>query len=631
MKSLSSEATKPQLARRVARPSKSSSTTPPLTTASDDAAPPELVKLLVADSARGASPNFTTPAMTNIAAAEPVAGITPRLREAPIDTKDAYMRSIRSIYGNVDCDLPSRRSDSATGPVGRKNTDASAPTSQPQQISRRLDEAFKAPTPAAPSRYEGKRNPPPVTSRKDQIGALRRSSAPSPPPRVSGGSRKTNGRESSSTPVKNGRKASMAESPVDVPPGFESRTSAVSRGAFLGRGKTDSDVGSGSKSTERERDPVLPRPSNSRADAFREAINTRRQSVSPRSTSSRRTKTPDSKGESPHDSSNGRLSMAKEDWRLRNGDKEPSRQVTSASKLPSGVLGALQQEKERSRRKSDIATLLRPEEKIMRRRLERTTEAPVATAVSVDSGSTTKTRNALPLKTNRTDSMTNPSVAHGGQVEEFNPKMSEDRFTTLKAPKDRGVFAGNGNINPRRPSKLVPEDSRKSNDHPIGHPMLESRQVNGWANGSPEVIDGVAEACVNSLLENEDDYVPPSSLPGVSGTAPALPSNGPSMIDMMRACHANEPSSSVLSTSDRQEDVLPPLPNPEEDVRFETMLRSMGWSPPEEDETIRYHRNGISLHSDQDPSRSNSSLPEMVGIRQAENGDVRSGYYSHFH
>lgn len=627
MKSLSSEASKTQLARRVARTSRVNSATPPPTDTNESNEIAEIVKPVPVDPTRGAVAKAGVTPKTNGEGAEPTAVITQRMRETRVDTEEAFMRSIRSIYGNVDRDLPSRRSGSPASSVPRKSTEAQSATSQAQQSSRRLDEAFKSPSPSPSARYEGRRTPSPVPSRKDQIGALRRSSAVSPQPGPTSGPRKSINRDSSSTPVKNGRKTPTAETTGDAPPGFESRSSTMSRGAFLGRGKGDGDVGSVSKTSERERDPVLPRPANSRADAFRQAINTRRHSNSPRSASSRHATTPDSNGD---DSSSGRLSLGREESRLRTSDKESSRQGSSASKQTMGVAGTPTHDRDRSRKKPDKVTLQKREERIMRRRFEMAAEVPEAVTVGVDSGSVTTTLEELPLKTNRTDSTKNLSAARNGQAEDkgFNMGGTDTQFSPLTSSKNRFVFAGSPNSSQVQLPEVPHPESVKPTEHSIAQTNLEPAEITTWVNGTTEVSDGDAEAIVNNLLENEDDYLPASSLSTVVGSTPR--GKGPSMIDLMQGIHANEPSSSVLSTSDRQEDVLPPLPNSEEDVRFETMLRSMGWTPPEEDETIRNQRNGITVQSNHDPSRSNSSLSGIVGMRPTENGEMQSGYYSHF-
>lgn len=110
-------------------------------------------------------------------------------------------------------------------------------------------------------------------------------------------------------------------------------------------------------------------------------------------------------------------------------------------------------------------------------------------------------------------------------------------------------------------------------------------------NGRTDERHGGAEALVKDLLHAEEQEE--SSQAQRSG-------NTLSMIDMM--CHIHAGSASVLLNGADGEDILlPPLPNPEEGVRFESLLRSMGWTPPDEDES-----------------------------RVLNGQDAQVGYYSHF-
>lgn len=639
MRNLSSDASKPQLARRVAKPNRTPSATPPPpaseTTSGSDPVPVALVEPLTMDTPTAVPPNARNAGVDN-----PI--VTPSPRQVRAENEDAYLQSIRSIYGNVDRETirpVSRNEGSASTTGARKSGEGPTPPRPPTQPSRRLDEAFKSPSPPPASRYDGRRSPSAVPSRKDQIGALRRSSALSPPPGLPATQRKGSGRDGALTPVKNGRKSSIQDAPTGVPPGFEARTSTVNRGTFLGRGKPDGEGPSVSKNGEREREPAPARPQNARAHAFREAINTRRHSSSPRPASSRHTSGVDPNVDLPQKSSGIRTSTAREGSRLQNDDKEISRPVSFPAKHSSSTLnGSLSPECGRSRRKSDLVTAnVKRDEKIMQRRLERPTGLP-ATLASAESKPKTQTEGPPP-NTNRTDSTTNGSIVGDRHVEKkINTRPNNGQLKSLTVSKHEYIFSGTATDGPTEilSPKVVSYPDREQNELSIGKSGLEAQRMNGWSDGANGVSDGHAEAFVNDLLEHEDDdFVPVASTPTSSRPVTTGLSGGPSMIDLMRQLHANDAMSSVLSNPERQEDVLPPLPNSEEDVRFETMLRSMGWTPPDEDETPKNHQsNGTALPTRESSSRGLrggvSDLGLRSGLRNVENGKTQSPYYSHF-
>lgn len=633
MRSLSSDASKPQLARRVARPSRTPSATPPPSASdapnSDDSQNRTTLDAIKTDESRMELCKMSGTGDSLIAIPSP--------RQPRAATEDAYLRSIRSIYGNVERDTP-RRSESTTASASKKSgVEGPNPSRSRVQPSRRLDEAFKSPPPQPSNRHEGRRSPSPVPSRKDQIGALRRSSAPSPPPGLHSAPRKGTGKDTAPAPVKNGKKASVQDMHAEAPPGFEARSSTVSRGAFLGRGRPENDASSGSKSAERERDSIPTRPQNSRAHAFREAINTRRYSNSPRNAASRRTSgvaassALEPNGDVIKESPSVRAPSTRDTSRSRNGDKDVVRPLSFPGKHPVGENGTFSQENVRLRRKSDQAPISKREERIMSRRMESPTENPTSAAPSGESGP--KVRDASPRKTNRTDSTTNGSIVE----RERNTRSSDDRLSSSVGQNRENVFAGTRRNGSTESPKVVQYCDRETDEEPMRLSTLEPDRINGWSDGTNGVSDGNAEAIVNLLLEDDDDdFMRLAPAPDARRPATTAASEAPSMIDLMRELHANGAKSSVLNSAERQEDVLPPLPDPEEYVRFEKMLRSMGWTPPEEDESPKNHEsNGLALHLRQAAARGMSRDISDIGgmnsgLQSAENGEVRGSYYSHF-
>lgn len=634
MRNLSSEASRPQLARKVAKPSRNLSATPLPSDKSTSVANGTSNKEQTKDSTAVTQSNSTdvtlkTDPDLQLEMTTPIAA--PRPREVRTDSRDAYLKSIVSIYGNVDPD-PSRlsaRSESTSarrrlnGDVRQAST-GSATQSRPKisaPQARRLEEAF-----TSAGRYEGVRSPSPLPTRKSQIGVLRRSSAVSPPPVHP--SRKTSGRDQQLSKEMNGLKISVQEAASDAPPGFEGRASTASRASFAPR-KLESDGSTNSKPVNRDVAPALPQ--NDRADAFREAINTRRHSSSPRPASFRRV----SKGESYYEAGqqlSGNRPSEKDGSRQHANVKGHSRSGSSTQNFAGATVSS--EQVVRNKRKSDQgSSRTKRDEKIFERRMERPS---VSDAISHGEPISKASQSADTEKVSQEGILlrSNDRVTRMDSLEGVNGKDSRvnanhlSRISTTNH--DFGLGAEVDSLAKTQPDGSVGKLNGEGSGDVTVTSDFERRDPNGW-NHEPngEHCDN-GEDLVNGLLDQEEDeFVPPISDP--MGTRPVGTSSmtETSMTDLMRQWPvASLPS--VLNNERCEDVVLPPLPN-SEDVGFESLLRSMGWTPPEEDERTR--GDGMGLIRETTSRALQAGVAEIglnSGIRGVKNSNVQNPYYSHF-
>lgn len=633
MQSLSSDASRPRLARKVAKPHRTPSAVPapPEKSTNDANTSPskEQVKSIaemapsgVADASAKVDSDSQTKASTPIPA--------PRPREVQTDSREAYLKSIVSIYGNVDTEhsRPSPRIESTSSPH-RPNDDTgqtpaslttqSRPKNSPSQ-ARRLEEAF-----SNGGRYDRVRSPSPVTRKQSQLGAPRRTSALSPPP-IHPSLRKTSGREHLPSKEKNGMRNITQDTVSDAPPGFEGRLSTASRSPFAPR-KLENDGSTNSKSFTRDAIPALPQ--NDRAGAFREAINTRRHSSSPRPASFRRV----SKGESHNEGgqqSSGRRSSEKDGSRQHVIVKGQLRSGSSPSNQNSIAATVSSEQVVRNKRKSDQGdTRIRRDEKILERRMEQagTSDAishgePIPKVLPSTDAEKIPQKSAI-LSSN--DKVHRTKLRK--EVDESGNCMDASHLTNVSLRNHETGLEG-------RVDPLVVRQSGGNGDEGNGTDSVDKisaksefgrRDLNGWDHETNGVNCGNAEDLINGLLDQEeDDYVHPISAPMGSE-----PMGSSSMADLMRQLQVGSSSSSMIN-NERFEDVLPPLPN-SEDVRFESMLRSMGWTPPDEDEGTR--GDGMGMIRETTSRALQAGVAERGlndGLQSVKNGNGQSPYYSHF-
>lgn len=645
MRSLSSEASRPQLARKVAKPSRAMSATPPPLEKEynglndgiyTDEGPVQNKHVKAASRVNGSVGDQQLPQMSRLSLHVKATMIAPKPREVRTDSRDSYLKSIVSINGHVEMDTPkpAYRSDQNATSHRRGGGESRQTGGEPISVhrqknsrtqARRLEEAF-----VNGGRRDGVRSPSPMEPGNGRVAGLRRPSASSPPPAVSL-PRKVGGREQLFAKPKNGIKLSLKEPSSDAPPGFGTRLSIASKAKFAPR-RADGEGTNGVKQGERDAVPALPQ--NDRADAFREAINTRRHSSSPRPFPPRRSAANESV-QNGSQQTNPLRSPEKDNPRVCSGVKGQSRSSSFPSK-PNGTLGNVSSEQRVTlKRKVDQGqTNGRKDERVLEIGGDR----------SIELLHSSLSDNASQVKLCEEGSR----VPHSKTPTQH----SVNGFSSRNAIEDadhRGDQVGVGQLMPAALSNhnlglhsaissMDPlsiagseEDLNRSPTQQIGVAKtgFVHQGVNGWSLERNEMPCARPESLVDGLLSQEDDHVPGMSAGLENRSMPSASAAGLSMIDIMRELEVNASTSSPL-LSERCEDVLPPLPN-EEDVRFEDMLRSMGWTPPDEDENSR--GNGLEMIQETTSRALQAGVGGIEmngGMRRVKNGNGQSPYYSHF-
>lgn len=593
MRNLSSEASRPQLERKVARPSRTPSATPPPVL--DSLEPGEEPVASGANDAREEDNS------------EPGSLTGPPERS---DRKDAALKNIIAVYGSPEKDnftppiaTEPRTPAAQEGPSLPSSVRTRSQSQNPP--SRRLNEAFN-----------GTKGLSPVAARRDQIGALRRSSGPSPPPGVAS-QKKT---DVPPTASKNGRVARkdavVGDILADAPPGFETRTAAITKAGFMSRPKADS---RGAKAGEGGRAP----PQNDRAHAFREAMNTRRHSTSSRSGTSRRTSHSDSADDSGRAgkgnvAAGGKHSFEKDGSRRKPAAKGAGRPTSFPGRRSFGgeraapVLPRARLEQARVKKDDGFVDLRvgRPAE------LRAELLGPVQVGGKKVSGA--KVGGPATVLGER-KTLDPQQVAESKERQLANSVKLPDGFGYTNAVGDR-----------KHAAVRVPFGDRLDGDDKITQPGFGD--IHHWS-GENNGAEHQAEAFVNDLLSHEDEEYEPAPTPvktvRMDDTPPGL-----SMIDIMRQLHATASAQPTWVASDGTEDVvLPPLPNAEEEAQFESYLRRLGWTPVEEDEPKNSHSSGIGSGTRQgsrvmQPELSSTDLRSSLRCEESDN--IQRSYYSHF-
>lgn len=638
MQSLSSDASRPRLARKVAKPNRTPSTAPPPSHKSANGVGTSPSKERVKETAAMAPANTSDVNMmadsnSQAKVSTPIPASRPR--EVQTDSRDAYLKSIVSIYGNVDTEhsRPSPRTES-TPSQHRPNDDIRqtlvSPTMQsrlrnsPSQ-ARRLEEAFNN-----GGRYDRVRSPSPATAKQSQVGTPRRTSALSPPP-IHPSLRRTSGREHLASKEENEMKKTMQEAISDAPPGFEGRSSTASRSSFAPR-KVENDGPTNSKSFSRDAAPALPQ--NDRAGAFREAINIRKHSSSPRPAFRRI-----SKGDPNHEGAqqpSGHRPSEKDGLR-QHIVKSHLRSNSSSSKQNSTAATVSSEQVVRSKRKSDLSSArTKRDENFFERRMEQAGVSDVVSQgeqtpkvpVSTDEERFSRESTVLP---------SNEKVNRAKLLEGMNESgncMDANHLTKTSVTKHEiglesrvdpvAAHHSGGNIDECNETDSVGKVTADSE--------FRQRNLNGWDHQTNEVHCGNAEELVNGLLDQDDeDYMPPISAPMGNGPVGTSSMPGTSVVDLMRQLQVGSSLSSMMNNERCEDVLLPPLPNSEEDVRFESMLRSMGWMPPDEDEKTRGDGTGIIRETTSRALRVEvADRGVNDGLESVKNGNRQNPYYSHF-
>lgn len=622
MRNLSSQVSKPQLARRVARPSRTPSATPPPQSgpASDD------------DGA------FDT--------AEDIAAevVESKLTEEKNDTKDVFLKNVVAVYGKVEkkplrparrpepTSLSAQRPHSAEFPSsGRSNLQSAA--------TRRLSEALPN-----SARFETGRTPSPVPTRHDQIGALRRAKGPSPPP--SAPSQKKNGMRDNSAPSQRNGRSTRRDGPkdtgTDVPPGFESRTASITKAGFMSRPKSEGRGPHGSKTSDREGNRV--RPQNERASAFRDAINTRKQSSSQRPGNSRRASNGDGLVESsrgPNGKATDNRPGFDKDSLQRRSSAKPVRPTSAPVRRSSAANGSPASGARQTKAKAHSSVGRSDGEEALVDQLQKQTSSSREKQADGE-------RFEAMLQPDEDWHYPDQSSLHGLETDESkasdtrhpgNPE--EDHLPSRIQIQHNFSYSGVSGVSltgtAQEPTARADFNNLAliSNGGTITEQHLHHcfEHVNGSdaEDGLPHQL--AHEALVNDLLSHDDEEYEP--IHSRMAKRPVVAAPGASMLDLVRHMHLRSANQPFLGEGTKGEEVLPPLPNSAEEARFEQLLRDMGWTPLEEDETSKsHHANTIGFGMRQDSPRVVRSEGLSTELRPSDgNGDgekVQRSYYSHF-
>eukprot|EP00177_Eucheuma_denticulatum_P007819 GFKZ01014230.1.p1 GENE.GFKZ01014230.1~~GFKZ01014230.1.p1 ORF type:complete len:818 (-),score=109.07 GFKZ01014230.1:893-3346(-) len=647
MRSLSSEASRPQLARKIAQSSRAASATPPPAEKDQnglkngiytDEGSVQNQHVKSESHVNGSVEHQELQDMTRLSLDVKATVIAPKPRDVRTDIREAYLKSIGSVNGHVDKETlkPASRTEQSAIATSRHRVGGESRQTGGEPISmrrqknppthaRRLEEAF-----ANGGRRDGVRSPSPMAVGKGRVGGLRRPTASSPPP-INSLPRKVGGRDQPLAKPKNGTKLSLKEPSSDAPPGFGGRLSTASKAKYVPRRSDDG--ANGLKQVERDNVPALPQ--NDRADAFREAINTRRHSSSPRPFTPRRG-TGNESVQNGSQQPNSIRSVEKDNSRVSNGSKGQSRHSSFPSK-PNGTLGNVSVEQRVTLQRSvdQGHAKGRRQENGLERGEDRSTEllhpslsdtasqvklCEEGSRVPASKISTQHSVNGLSSRTVIED------AGHRGDhvdVTHLMPSVLSNHnlgiHPTLSAIGPLSIAGSDEDLN-RSPTEQIA----------VAKTDFAHQSVNGWSLGRNEIPCGRPESLIDGLLSQEDDHVPGISAGLVNGSLPSSSAAGLSMIDLMRELEVNGSTTSALLNEGCEDVLLPPLPDSEEDVRFEHMLRSMGWTPPDEDENSR--GNGLGIMQETTPRVLQARVEEEMngGMQRVKNGNGQSPYYSHF-
>lgn len=632
LKSLSSEASRPQLERKIATSTRSSNSTPDVSNKVQADAP---------------IPNGTVSDVTTSKERKPVLESKPENKGNLSSTsgtlnhasssnsegiRSSYLKGVTAIYGKVaqentrasgrmESNLVPRRRTTLNGLRNGVNH-ASKQRSPP---ARKLDEAFNS-----ANRKKDVRSPSPVAMRRNQIGALRRNPS------------STQGLSASRKHNKEILGGKAHQEPInDAPPGFEPRsTSTASCSSFVPR-RSDPEP-SNTKVPDRENAPTP--PPNARADAFREAINSRRVPASQRPPMFRRGSKGDMQNETGKQNALGRSSPDIEVGRASrsaNVPKLPAIIPSHEGQLPVANLTQAQnvcpgspasQERPRDqeedlfvRKEHSVGVDNIPGQKSI---------FPKVTSVRQSRFPSPHCPQSPSTYVHRDDVLSDVTHDRNGLGAHFIASMTSASYNA----------ASNGEI--LQQERLDSQRMGHSATPPLTSTGFRAQGMNGWSQGSGG-HETQSQNALNGLpYQNGQQYIPPplSSSLGVSSQLITSSMAFQSSADAARLWReaVNVPSSAVLS--DRADDVLlPPLPNAEDDS-FENMLRSLGWTPVDEDDRARRDRIEVALRLEDAQEtanrvpRTSSGDYQMNGSSQlnvdAHNGRVeenpRGPYYSHF-
>lgn len=617
MRSLSSGTPKPQLARRVAKPSRSATSTPP----------PVQPQVGISESSLDSADAW------KMSASGPK-----RLLHAQERKSELYVTPKDQVS-----DLSQGSALRTPGLNGTRRVDNYSHVRDiqvrdtPQHMTRRLDEAF-----SNANKYDPTTAPAPIATRKDQVNALRRSSVSSAssayPPQ-----RKPSGREAVNSHKSNPRTSSDLPS-SRAPPGFERRPPTVTRSSLsTSRARPDSDSGHLSKARERESRPAP--PPNARADALREALNSRRRSSSPRNPSYRR----NSQNEACSGTNNlasakvppGKSSMEKEDF---NGTFE--KQTLRPTSLPvshsrSSSSGSTGHTSSTPR----LASLSRGhsrENSVQEDAVSRLIDSVSKQRAAFETNGSMK---HVPKRNTMSSDFASKKMSEENAAKAFKERLSsqvtEGRHSFPLFPNEANGIKPSP-IHFSRPSERVKTEQvcdSFPDKFPIPSATMPNGRMNGWdhrTNIDDIALNGGAEDVMSTRFA-QDEFDSSSSTfvdvhKGVVFQEVSIPANS-AADDFMRQLPHDGLATTESFCNERLEEVLPPLPD-SEDVRFESMLRSMGWSPPDEDESLgESHQDGFhQAFRQEDPGNlgQHRTTTNRDNLGNRENGTVASAYYSHF-
>lgn len=530
LRSLSSDTSRPQLARRVAHQVRSASATPP--------SPAE----------QPSDPEVENP-----------------LHPEP---RDVHVRTRKVVVPTKKTSQHARLIDYARSRI-------------PRDDKRREDSSNSV------LRFDPSNSPSPVASRRSQVDAMRRSTvSPSNPSPRKGHARDVGDRHASKS----------ADNSAVVPPGFEGRPSFVNRDAFRGRLRLeDGGKGAGGKSTP-------PRPVNARADAMRVALDSKRRSVSPRTSGFRRTSLGSVNGGTGA-ASGGRAGVMKIDEEVHSGKGHLETQGSRRSSLPGQetVVKArlsLQTVNSGSRPLSspvggesvisankDYGSLLRKSvvhQPVMDEEARRVPDLSVRVAekdVSKETSFCTSelSRDAVHGCLKGMKAISTGSLESAVTISSVLKSNSYDYGSDLRSVPTAGcgmeAYGDNSRMDFGVVERTIPGWNRNGWGDTMtdGGDVLRHRGAEGFS--SEDLLGQKSD-------ELRSQYSSPCNVADENSVACSTLLRG---FNVMEQCLVESAALYTLSNVEKTEDVvLPPLPN-SEDVGFEPMLRAMGWTPPDED------------------------------------------------
>lgn len=600
MQSLSSDASKPQLARRVAKLNRSASATPP---------PALSVPSSASSSASvdGMETETTFDEELEKAGAVPFTSV---LRKEDFS---------RPRYGIREDSPPRIRQILYPGTL-RGQTE-SYDTKTLSNPARRFEEAF----------FNRRRNDMVtvtgiVNGRKSSMPTLRRSSAMLSSQEPRGGS----GKDTSENDVtRSGKEVSDSS----IPPGFEGRSATGSRSAYVRprNGRSDADSPMPARSFDRGNPPI--RPQNARADALREALDSRRRSGSPRTVRHSRTASGDSTSRP-----NGLESSVPRSNGTRNRSERDNRRAVTTE--PDFIRRAQNSSSHRTDSRMNSSG---PPDSKRSGSLGRNGEFVNRSRTTSSAGHRTRNESQLPSTGFRAEPAQGSKPYSPSRHPEIDLKESSAISIEPLRPNMYTTHHESGRLHNGRSEMSLGSSPPLQSQLPTGRQNGRSNHAyppeqNGEWRGSLSKTDGNGigrQDVTSNSYHNRVSNTSKSAHGSVfAANSQHTCSSTSAMMETVRGLLGTNGDATGRTHFEGMDDVvLPPLPN-SEDVAFESMLRSMGWTPLDEDEGPKHHQtqaNMNGLRNETNGSYHNGVQRRMNGIDNANGSNVGNGFYSHFH